>query len=192
MARWDPGAEERLKKAALELFTEHGYDNVTVTRIAERAGLTRRSFFRYFPDKREVLFAGSEQLPPAVASAVLAVAPGVAPLDAVLDALTSVGTRLAERVDGGRTRRAVIAASAELRERERTKFAAVTAAIRDALVRRGTDPDTAALLARTATVAFRHAFERWTESDGRTSFAECVDAVVATLRDAFTTRARAD
>ncbi|MEK8169354.1 helix-turn-helix domain-containing protein [Streptomyces sp. M19] len=64
MARWDPGAEERLKRAALELYLEHGYDSVTVTDIAERAGLTRRSYFRYFPDKREVLFAGSERLAP--------------------------------------------------------------------------------------------------------------------------------
>jgi AcrR family transcriptional regulator len=61
MARWDPGAEERLKRAALELYLERGSDNVTVTHIAERAGLTRRSYFRYFPDKREVLFAGSER-----------------------------------------------------------------------------------------------------------------------------------
>lgn len=72
MARWDPGTEERLTKAALELYREHGYDSVTVTRIAERAGITRRSYFRYFPDKREVLFAGSERLPAAAADAVLA------------------------------------------------------------------------------------------------------------------------
>lgn len=79
MARGDPGAEGRLKRAALELYLERGYDNVTVTDIAERAGLTRRSYFRYFPDKREVLFAGEERLPPALAEAVLAAGPNATP-----------------------------------------------------------------------------------------------------------------
>lgn len=79
MSRWDPGTEERLKKAALELCGEHGYDSVTVSQIAERAGITRRSYFRYFPDKREVLFAGSEQLPVAVAAAVLDAEKGLSP-----------------------------------------------------------------------------------------------------------------
>ena len=73
MVRWDPGTEERLRRAALELFAEHGYDEVTVTQIAERAGITRRSYFRYFPDKREVLFGGSDQLPVALAEAIRAV-----------------------------------------------------------------------------------------------------------------------
>src|SRR4051795_5612038 len=87
MARWDPGAEERLKRAALELYLERGYDNVTVTQIAERAGLTRRSYFRYFPDKREVLFAGSERLPPILEEAVMAADEDAAPLAAVLEAI---------------------------------------------------------------------------------------------------------
>src|ERR1700756_1970371 len=105
MARWDPGAEERLKRAALELYLERGYDNVTVTHIAERAGLTRRSYFRYFPDKRKVLFAGSEGLPPALAEAVLAADPNAAPLAATLDALARVGAQLVEQVDGAAERR---------------------------------------------------------------------------------------
>ena len=70
MPRWDPRAKDRLRDAALELFLEHGYENVTVAQITERAGLTRRTFSRYFADKRDVLFAGSEQLPPALADAV--------------------------------------------------------------------------------------------------------------------------
>ncbi|MEU1298149.1 helix-turn-helix domain-containing protein, partial [Streptomyces sp. NPDC005840] len=86
MARWDAGAAERLREAALDLFGEHGYDAVTVTQIAERAGLTRRTFHRHFPDKREILFAGSERLPPAVAEAVLAADPGLPPLRAALSA----------------------------------------------------------------------------------------------------------
>ena len=185
MARWDPGAEERLKKAALELYRERGYDNVTVTDIAERAGLTRRSYFRYFADKREVLFAGSERLPPALAEAVLAADPDAAPLAAVLDALARVGTVLVEQVDGVTERRAVIDASPELQERERTKTAAVTEAIRDALKRRQVDAGTAELVAQLGTVAFRQALRQWIEAEGRTGFGSCLHAVTGELRAAL-------
>src|SRR6202012_3876141 len=90
MPRWDPCAEDRLRQAALELFLEHGYENVTVAQITERAGLTRRSFSRYFTDKRDVLFAGSEQLPAALAAAVGRADPHPAPFPALLTALTQV------------------------------------------------------------------------------------------------------
>src|ERR1039458_8546224 len=60
MARWEPNARERLVRAALDLFTEQGYDATTVNEIADRAGLTKTTFFRHFPDKREVLFAGQD------------------------------------------------------------------------------------------------------------------------------------
>lgn len=188
MARWIPDAEGRLRQAALDLFTEHGYDNVTVSQIAERAGLTRRSFFRYFPDKREVLFAGSEQLPIAIAGAIRAVPATTAPLAAVFEALTGIGTRLVELVDGIAQRRAVVDASPELQERERTKAAAVTVAIRDALGDRGVPPRAATLLAHVAGAAFQNAFERWVDADGARSFADCLDEVTAALRDALSTR----
>ncbi|NGN64665.1 TetR family transcriptional regulator [Streptomyces sp. A7024] len=183
MARWDPGTEERLKKAALELFGEHGYEQVTVTQIAERAGITRRSFFRYYPDKREVLFAGSEQLPPAAAEAVLAADPDAPALTAVLDALAPIGTRLVEDLDHIAERRAVIDASPELQERERTKTAAVGAAIRDALGQRGVPDDRAKLVAQLATVVFQNAFERWIEARGEQDFAACLDAIAASVRE---------
>jgi AcrR family transcriptional regulator len=185
VARWDPGAEERLKRAALELYLERGYDNVTVTHIAERAGLSRRSFFRYFPDKREVLFAGSERLPPALAEAVVTADPGAAPLAAVLDALARVGTQLVEHVDGAPERRAVIDASPELQERERTKTAAITEAIRAALVQRQVNAGTAVLVAQLATVAFQHAFRHWIEAEGQASFGSCLEAVTDELRAAL-------
>ncbi|MEU9221823.1 helix-turn-helix domain-containing protein [Streptomyces sp. NPDC048376] len=185
MARWDPGAEQRLKRAALELYSERGYDNVTVTDIAERAGLTRRSYFRYFPDKREVLFGGSERLPPALAEAVLAADPDAAPLAAALDAMSRVGTWLAEQVEDAAERRAVIDASPELRERERTKAAAVTRAIREALVQRQVEADTAELVAQLATVAFGNAFRHWIDAGGRTSFGSCLDTVTDRLRAAL-------
>ncbi|MBF9067077.1 TetR/AcrR family transcriptional regulator [Streptacidiphilus fuscans] len=185
MARWDPGAEARLKRAALELYLERGYDNVTVADIAERAGLTRRSYFRYFPDKREVLFAGSERLPPALAEAVLAADPNATPLAAVLDAAARVGAELVEQVEGVTERRAVIDASPELQERERTKIAAITAAVRDALMRRQVSPGAAELVAQLATVAFSNAIRQWIEAEGRESFADCLDAVTDELRAAL-------
>ncbi|GAA3514402.1 TetR/AcrR family transcriptional regulator [Actinocatenispora rupis] len=186
MARWDPGTAQRLTRAALELCTEHGYDNVTVTQIAERAGITRRSYFRYFPDKREVLFAGSERLAPAVGDAVRAVEGDGAPLTVALTALARVGTLLVDHLDRTAERRAVIASSPELQERERTKTAAVTAAIGDALRHRGVDADRARTAAQLATVAFQNAFDRWIDAQGRTDIAACLDAAVAELRDTLT------
>ena len=137
MPRWDPRAKDRLRDAALELYLEHGYENVTVAQITERAGLTRRTFSRYFTDKRDVLFAGSEQLPGALADAVRHADDALPPFEALLAALVDIGDLLAGRVPHAAQRRAVIKASPELQERERTKFAAVTDALADALQQRG-------------------------------------------------------
>ncbi|MER5439877.1 helix-turn-helix domain-containing protein [Streptomyces sp. NPDC002790] len=191
MARWDPGTQERLTKAALELFTERGYDGVTVTHIAERAGITRRSYFRYFPDKREVLFAGSEELPPAVGEAVRAVDASTPPLAAAFEALTAVGSLLVERIENAAERRAVIDASPELQERDRTKLAEISAAVRVALAHRGTDDGTARLVAQIATVTFENAFVRWVDARGEEDFVTCLHAVSTSLRDSITAEAEA-
>ena len=90
MPRWEPQARDRIRDAALELFLAHGFDNVTVAQITERAGLTRRTFSRYFTDKRDVLFAGSEQLPAVLAAAVGRADPDLAPFTALLTALTEM------------------------------------------------------------------------------------------------------
>ncbi|HUQ60001.1 helix-turn-helix domain-containing protein [Lentzea sp.] len=179
MARWDPGTGDRLRRAALDLFAEHGYDNVTVTQIAERAGITRRSYFRYFPDKREVLFGGSEQLPPALAEAVRASAEGSLPAIA-LDAVRQVGALLVDRVDRTTERRAVIASSPELQERERTKAAAIMTALGEALEERGASADEARLVSRLVAVCFQEALERWMGTGE--DFGACLDAVVASVR----------
>ena len=179
MARGDPGTEDRLRRAALELFTEHGYDNVTVAQIAERAGITRRSYFRYFPDKREVLFAGSELLPPAIAEAVLTSAEESPPAVA-LDAVRKVGALLVERVDRTAGRRAVIESSPELQERERTKAAAIMTALCDALRERGAAAGEARLVARLVAVCFQEALERWIDTGE--DFVSCLDVVVASVR----------
>ncbi|WP_290050790.1 TetR/AcrR family transcriptional regulator [Amycolatopsis solani] len=184
MARWDPGTADRLRKAALELYAEHGYDAVTVTQIAERAGITRRSYFRYFADKREVLFAGAEQLPPAVAEAVLAAEDAGTPLRTALAALADVGTQVTRLVDPSPERRAVIASSAELRERERSKGAAITAAIRDALERRGTPPELAKPAAQAAAIILGDAFDRWIDAAGADDFPAYLDAAASAFLEA--------
>ncbi|HEX6450124.1 MAG TPA: TetR/AcrR family transcriptional regulator [Trebonia sp.] len=163
MPRWDPCAEDRLREAALELFLEHGYENVTVAQITERAGLTRRSFSRYFTDKRDVLFAGSERLPAVLARAVRHADSTLSSFEALLTALVDVAGVLADQAPLAAQRRAVVQASPELQERGRTKFAAVTDAVADALRDRGTAESEATLLAQVGVAVFRTAFERWTD-----------------------------
>ena len=163
MPRWDPCAEDRLREAALELFLEHGYENVTVAQITERAGLTRRSFSRYFADKRDVLFAGSEQLPVVLARAVRNANDALSSFEALLTALVDVAGGLAGQAQLAAQRRAVVRASPELQERGRTKFAAVIDAVADALRDRGTAESEATLLAEVGVAIFRTAFERWTD-----------------------------
>ncbi|WAE70924.1 TetR family transcriptional regulator [Streptomonospora nanhaiensis] len=183
MARWNPGTQGRLEQAALELFTDHGYDNVTVARIAERAGITRRSFFRYFPDKREVLFGGSERLSAAVAQAVLAADADDAPVTAVFSAFSQVGARLADYVDHAAERRAVIETSPDLQEGDRTKLADLAGAVGDALVQRGVEPGSARIVARVAAVFYQEAFERWVDAGGEEEFGSCLLAAAASLQE---------
>src|SRR5215469_13715779 len=83
MSRWEPNARGRLEQAALELYCERGFDQTTVTEISERAGLTERTFFRYFADKREVLFWGQEHLRDLYVRAIVAAPETDAPIDLV-------------------------------------------------------------------------------------------------------------
>jgi AcrR family transcriptional regulator len=179
MPRWEPQARERLRDAALELFLAHGFDNVTVAQITERAGLTRRTFSRYFTDKRDVLFADAERLPAVMAAAVGRADPDLDPFPAMLAALTEVGDLVAD--EHAAERRAIVAASPELQERGLTKFAEVTSALAQALEQRGTSPATATLLAPVGTAIFRAAFDRWTEQPGRASLADRIGETAAEL-----------
>lgn len=181
MPRWDPRAEERLRDAALELFLTRGYDNVTVAQITERAGLTRRTFSRYFTDKRDVLFAGSERLPGALADGVRRADSTLPPFEALMTALAGTGELLAATVAHSAQRRAVITASPELQERERTKYAAVTDALAGALQQRGVAGSEARLLARVGAAIFQTAFERWAEQPERAGFSACARAAAAEL-----------
>src|SRR5579871_2964583 len=127
MARWEPDSRGRLRRAALELYGERGFEQTTVAEIAARAGLTERTFFRQFADKREVLFAGSEALEQRLVEAVAEAPDPLSPIAAVARGLEAVGAALPAR-ELARARQEVIAANAELRERELAKLASLAAA----------------------------------------------------------------
>lgn len=182
MPRWDPQAAERLQAAAVDLFLERGYEHVTVSQITERAGLSRRTFSRYFTDKRDVLFAGSDRLPPALAEAVVAADPELPPYTALVEALATVGAELGERVGGlAARRRAVVAGSPELQERGRTKFAEVATALTGALGQRGVDASAARLLAGVGVAIFQDAFDRWVDDPESADLPTCIRATAEGL-----------
>jgi AcrR family transcriptional regulator len=163
MARWQPDGRGRLEQAALALFAERGFENTTVAEIAARAGLTERTFFRYFADKREVLFGGAGALQELLVKAVADAPAGVAPLKAVGDALEAAGEVLQQRREFARQRQAVIASNVELHERELIKLATLAAALATALRDRGVSDPAASLTAEAGIAVFRVAFERWVD-----------------------------
>ena len=161
MGRWEPDSRGRLEQAAFALFAERGYENTTVAEIAERAGLTERTFFRQYSDKREVLFAGGSEFQELVVSAIATAPASLPPIDAVAAGLDAAAALLEERRAFARMRQAIIAANAELRERELIKLASLSAAIADTLRGRGLADPAASLTAEVAIAVFRVAFERW-------------------------------
>ncbi len=180
MGRWEPDAAGRLREAAMALYAEQGFERTTVAEIADRAGVTARTFFRHFTDKREVLFAGSGELEQRMVDALLAAPPSAGPMDAVAAALLSAAELFADRRDYSRRRQAVIAATPDLRERELIKMASLAAAFAEALRKRGVAPAVASLAAETGVAVFRVAFERWiAEPDG----APLEEVMRATLAD---------
>jgi AcrR family transcriptional regulator len=161
MGRWEPNARGRLERAAMELYGERGFEQTTVAEIAARAGLTERTFFRHFADKREVLFWGAAALQELLVSAVASAPESAAPIDAVAAALAAAGAVLAERRDAARQRQAIIVANAELQERELIKMATLAAALADTLRQRGVSDPAASLAAEAGIAVFKIAFERW-------------------------------
>jgi AcrR family transcriptional regulator len=163
VTRWEPNARGRLEQAAMELYSERGFEQTTVAEIAKRAGLTERTFFRHFADKREVLFGGAGALQELLVSAV-ADAPGsLAPIDAVAAGLDAAAALLQQRREYSLQRQTIIAANAELQERELIKLASLASAIADALRQRGVKDPAASLTAEAGIAVFRIAFERWVD-----------------------------
>ncbi len=161
MGRWEPNARGRLMQAAFELYGERGYEQTAVAEIAKRAGLTERTFFRHFADKREVLFAGADALRELLVSTVVEAPASLAPIDAAAVGLQAAGALIQEGGELAQQRQAIIASSAELQERELIKLASLAAALAEALRRRGVEDPAASLTAEAGIAVFKVAFERY-------------------------------
>ena len=190
MARWQPGAPQRLVVAAVDLFTEQGYDATTVAQIAERAGVTKSTFFRYFSDKRELLVAGQETLSRLLADGITEAPADASPLEAVAAGLERASGAMgpANRELGPRLR-AAVAASAELQERDALKSVGLAAAMTAALVARGVPDATAHLAGELGVLAFKRGYARWSEGDrdDGTGLAQHTLAALDELRTAAAT-----
>ena len=167
MGRWEPDARGRLAKAAMTLYADQGFDQTTVAEIAARAGLTERTFFRHFADKREVLFYGQEMLQDLLVRTVADAPASATAMGAVGAAFEAAGAVLQENPERVRLRDAIVSAHAELRERELIKLAALAAAVASALRDRGIPEPTASLAAETGVAVFKIAFVRWNSEPGQ-------------------------
>jgi AcrR family transcriptional regulator len=181
MSRWEPDAPRRLQEAAFELYTERGYDQTTVAEIAARAGLTERTFFRHFADKREVLFAGGDRFNATIVEALEAAPPSASPLDAVTAGIEAAGSVLPGQ-EFVRRRHALIVANPELLERELKKLASLTASLAEALRRRGASDTAAELAAETGGTVLRIALARMIEDSAQEPWAVHVRDVMDELR----------
>jgi AcrR family transcriptional regulator len=166
MSRWEPGARDRLVVAAVELFNEQGYDATTVAQIAVRAGVTKSTFFRHFPDKRELLVAGQEALCQMLAEGIAEAPADATPLQAVAAGLERASSMMGpmNRELGPRLK-AAVAASAELQARDALKSVGLAAAMTTALVARGVPDPTAHLAGELGVLAFKRGYAEWSEGD---------------------------
>jgi len=166
VSRWQPGTRDRLESAALELFTEQGFADTTVPEITARAGLTTRTFFRHFADKREVLFAVEDELPAVVASLMVEAPAAATPVALIAWGLDLVArTRFTGQWEHLRRRRTVIRTDPGLQERELRKLAVLSTAITDSFRSRGLDELTSTLAGRYAATALAAALDRWLDHD---------------------------
>jgi AcrR family transcriptional regulator len=183
MGRWQPDSFGRLQEAALDLYSERGFDQTTAAQIAAQTGLTERTFFRHFVDKREVLFGGSALLQERILAGVADAAPRDGPLDAVACGLAAAAAMLGEfRRDLSRKRHAVIAANPELRERELAKLDDYAAAVAAALRQRGVSEPRATFAAESGMTVLRVAIRRWAYEDDERDLAAIMRDSVAELR----------
>jgi AcrR family transcriptional regulator len=182
MARWEPNARERLEKAAMELYRKRGFDETAVADIAAQAGLTERTFFRYFTDKREVLFGGSSALQELLAGRIAAAPGSTAPLDSVAAALEATSPFFEERRPFAKARQAIIAANPALQERELIKFASLASAIAGALRSRGVPDPAATLAAETGIAIFKLAFDQWVNDDKKRDLAHHIREALDELK----------
>ena len=183
MGRWEADAAGRFRAAAIELFGEIGYEQTTVCAIAERAGLTSRTFFRYFADTREVLFDGTQRLQQLMVDSLCQAPTDASPLDAVAAAVMKAGDFFDdERRPFSRLRHLVISANPDLHERELIKLARLSAALAAALRARGVEEPDASLVAETGLAVFRIAFAQWVAESEERGYAEILNLFLARLK----------
>jgi AcrR family transcriptional regulator len=182
VSRWEPNARGRLEAAALELYVEQGFDRTTVAEIAECAGLTERTFFRYFADKREVLFWGEGVFHDTVVEAVRSAPRDATPLDTVAIALGAAAAMFEPRRELAGKRHAVISSHDGLRERELIKLDSTATAIAAELRERGVKQPVAELAAQTGVAVFKVAFERWIAPQNKRKFAQLVSRAFDELK----------
>jgi len=167
----------------LALYRERGYEQTTVAEIAARAGLTKRTFFRYFTDKREVLFWGSELLEQQMVAAIEAAPAAASALGLIGAALDAAAVRFEEVRELTGPRHQIIASSHELQERELIKAASLAAAMARALRARGFGDTAATLTALTGTTIMHVAFEQWVEDPDQASFQQVARDALGQLRE---------
>jgi AcrR family transcriptional regulator len=189
MARWEPDARGRLQQAAMDLFRERGYADVTVAEIADRAGLTKRTFFNHFADKREVFFANARLFEASVLTHLASADPALGAIDTTIEALTRCGLELAEvsTAEEAQARFALIASTPELRERDLIKTAGLIAAMVEALGRRGVPPRVAGFAAEAGVAVFNAAIADWLAAPAA-DFPALMRKVLEELRGAVSAR----
>ena len=172
--------------AALDAFTDEGFEQATVASIAGRAGVTERTFFRHFADKREVLFEGSAILQEVVTGAIAAAPSGLTPIETITRAFEAVGPFFTERQEFARRRSAVIAANTSLLERELLKLQTLKDANADAMRARGVPEPDATLTAEFGATIFHIGFQRWIEAPAETGLDHHVRRVSTELKALIT------
>jgi AcrR family transcriptional regulator len=182
MSRWEPDARGRLAEAALELYRERGYDQVTVAEIAKRAGLTERTFFRHYADKREVLFYGATVLQDAFVRGIDEAPAELAPIDVVGTALEVATAMFGSDNAVAAQRQAIVHANPELRERELNKLAALAGAATESLRRRGIAEPAASLAAEAGIAVFKVAFQLWTDGASGRPLSQVIRESLADLK----------
>jgi len=186
MSRWQPDARGRLERAALELFARQGFAETTVPEITAEAGLTTRTFFRHFADKREVLFAAEAGLPPFIAQLMAEAPAELGPYDTLTHSLETVAaTRFDGLLDYLIARRAVIRSDAGLRERELRKQEVLAEAIEQGFLTRGVDEATSSLVGRMAAVVFNVSLDRWLDLGGSRTLLDLMQEHLALTRVTF-------
>jgi AcrR family transcriptional regulator len=184
MARWEPGARERLQAAALELFASRGFEQTTAAEIAESVGLTERTFFRHFSDKREVLFYGQEQFLQAFIDVARAAPPDAAPLEVIGSALHGAASLFPDdRRPYARMRQSVIDQNPALRERELHKLAGLATTVAEALHARGVGEPAATLAAESGATVFGIAFAQWIRENESRSLTGIASDVLRELQN---------